>query len=51
VTNVGAGAVPNDVQSTWQDYVYLSLDQFLDVRSDPFLGVVQHTGALQPDGS
>ena len=50
VTNVGAGAVP-DLQSTWQDYIYLSLDQFLDVRSDPFLGSVQHVGALQPNGS
>src|SRR5664280_2678160 len=26
-------------------------DRFLDVRSDPFLGTVQHVGALQPNGS
>ncbi len=50
VTNVGAGPVP-PLQSLWTDIVYLSLDQFLDVRSDLYLGQVDHSGVLQPNGS
>ncbi|MGE4182659.1 MAG: putative Ig domain-containing protein, partial [Limisphaerales bacterium] len=50
VVNSGAGAVP-DRQHRWSDYVYLSRDQFLDVRSDAFLGQFRHEGVLVPDGT
>ncbi|MCA1480923.1 CARDB domain-containing protein, partial [Bradyrhizobium sp. NBAIM08] len=49
ITNNGVGAVP-DRQSLWQDYVYLSRDQFLDVRSDAFLGDFTRRGTLQAGG-
>ena len=45
VTNVSSGLVP-DRQNQWSDYVFLSRDQFLDVRSDHFLGQIRHDGAL-----
>ncbi|MBL9127419.1 MAG: hypothetical protein JNL97_07225, partial [Verrucomicrobiales bacterium] len=48
VRNAGAGAVP-DRQAKWTDMVYLSRDQFLDVRSDTFLGNFDHEGVLAPD--
>ncbi|MHC1770058.1 MAG: CARDB domain-containing protein [Verrucomicrobiia bacterium] len=44
VTNrLGAGDVP-DRQSRWTDYVFLSRDQMLDVRSDHYLGELQRDG-------
>ncbi|MCY2955084.1 MAG: hypothetical protein NTU53_24415 [Planctomycetota bacterium] len=45
VTNLGQGLVP-DRQNQWTDYIYLSRDKYLDVRSDPYVGSVTHTGAL-----
>jgi subtilase family serine protease len=48
VRNSGAGAVP-DRQARWTDSLYLSRDQFLDVRSDSFLGSFDHTGVLLPN--
>jgi len=36
-------------QTTWNDLVYLSVDQYLDLNSDIYLGSVSHTGALAGD--
>ncbi|MCC6234076.1 MAG: hypothetical protein IT580_15635, partial [Verrucomicrobiales bacterium] len=47
VKNNGAGVVP-DRQSKWTDSVYLSRDQFLDVRSDLLVGAFDHQGVLAP---
>ncbi|MCL4179872.1 MAG: tandem-95 repeat protein, partial [Verrucomicrobia bacterium] len=48
VVNVAdAGPVP-ERQGTWHDYVFLSRDPYLDVRSDHFLGELKHVGALEP---
>lgn len=45
VTNRGTGATPAR-QNTWEDRIYLSRDQNLDVRSDVYLGSIPHTGGL-----
>ena len=45
VTNVGSGATP-DEQTTWDDLIYLSRDQFLDIRADRYLGSSRHVGGL-----
>ncbi len=45
VQNLG-GDTPAS-QSNWDDLVYLSRDQFLDLRADRFLGTVRHQGGLQ----
>ncbi|MEM2990266.1 MAG: CARDB domain-containing protein, partial [Halobacteria archaeon] len=45
VENIGSGPVP-ERQSQWVDYVFLSRDRYLDVRSDLFLGEINHTGSL-----
>ncbi len=45
VRNSGPGNVP-DRQNAWTDQVYLSRDQFLDVRSDLFISEVRHTGVV-----
>ena len=37
-------------QTTWNDLVYLSVDQYLDLNSDIYLGTVKHTGSLAGDG-
>ena len=44
VTNAGSGATP-DRQGKWDDYVYLSRDQFLS-DADVYLGAEEHTGGL-----
>ncbi|MCI0535453.1 MAG: putative Ig domain-containing protein, partial [Verrucomicrobiales bacterium] len=50
VRNAGTGVVP-DRQNIWQDYLYLSRDQYLDARGDHFLSFVEHRGALALDGT
>jgi YD repeat-containing protein len=45
VQNNGAGATLAS-QTQWDDYVFLSRDQYLDVGSDHFLGAVHHIGGL-----
>ena len=47
VTNIGEGITP-DSQQKWQDVIYLSRDEFLDTRSDYYLGAVTHQGVLAP---
>jgi hypothetical protein len=47
--NRGAGDTP-DRQSAWDDYVYLSRDQFLS-DADTFFTTVHHTGGLAANGS
>ena len=37
-------------QTIWNDLVYLSVDQYLDMNSDIYLGTVKHKGALAGDG-
>ena len=49
VTNLSSGAVP-DRQNLWTDYIFLSRDKYLDVKSDHFLGQVSHDGALPGNG-
>ncbi|KPJ75957.1 MAG: hypothetical protein AMJ54_13385, partial [Deltaproteobacteria bacterium SG8_13] len=49
VTNLG-GTTPFQ-QSAWQDLIYLSRDEFLDLRADRFLTSVMHTDGLVADGS
>ncbi len=44
VTNEGGATVES--QSTWNDLIYISRDDFLDLSADRFLGSVQHTGGL-----
>ena len=44
VTDQG-GSTP-DLQSSWNDLVYLSADQFLDLSADRYVGSVRHTGGL-----
>src|SRR5206468_4128915 len=50
VTNVGAGATPAN-QPSWQDLIYLSRDEFLDLNADRFLDFVPHTGPLASGAS
>ena len=45
VTNQGAGDTPAN-QSAWEDVVYLSADPYLDLNTDRYLGVEDHTGGL-----
>ncbi|HDR14303.1 MAG TPA: hypothetical protein ENN79_02220, partial [Desulfobacteraceae bacterium] len=49
VSNLSSGAVP-DRQNAWSDYIFLSRDKFLDVKSDHFVGQVTHKGALAAAG-
>ncbi len=39
------------LQDRWDDLIYLSRDQFLDLRADRFLGSVRHTGGLVGNGT
>ncbi|WP_013334633.1 CARDB domain-containing protein [Gloeothece verrucosa] len=45
VTNTGVGDTPPR-QNSWQDLIYLSRDQFLDLQTDRYLGYTEHTGQL-----
>ncbi len=45
VTN-SSSAATSALQVRWDDLFYLSSDQFLDLKSDHFLGVRRHTGGL-----
>ncbi|NEQ97090.1 MAG: hypothetical protein F6K30_10255 [Cyanothece sp. SIO2G6] len=49
VSNEGLGATP-DRQNRWQDFIYLSRDEFLDVERDRFLGSVSHGSASHEKG-
>ena len=44
VTNLG-GATPFQ-QPTWEDLIYLSRDEFLDLRADRFLDRFRHADGL-----
>jgi len=44
VSNLG-GAIP-ETQQAWDDLIYLSRDEFLDLRADRYLGLVRHTDGL-----
>ena len=44
VTNFG-GSTP-DTQSRWDDLIYFSRDEYLDLRADRFLGVVERKNGL-----
>jgi hypothetical protein len=44
VQNLGGDTPPT--QPLWDDLVYLSRDQFLDLRADRYLGQIRHTGGL-----
>ncbi len=50
VTNSGPGGTPGK-QADWDDLVYLSRDQFLDLNADLFLGSAQHVGGLDAGSS
>ncbi len=45
VTNQGLGDT-SDTETTWQDQIYLSRDQFLDPNSDYFVSYVDREGGL-----
>ncbi len=45
VTNVSDGAT-SPLSPTWDDLFYLSRDEFLDLRSDRYLGFQSHIGQL-----
>jgi subtilase family serine protease len=45
VTNVSTGATA-PLQTRWEDLIYLSRDEMLDLRADRYLGLVQHDGQL-----
>ncbi|MDZ8264725.1 CARDB domain-containing protein [Nostoc sp. ChiQUE01b] len=45
VENKGTGDTPAR-QNRWNDLIYLSRDEFLDEKSDRYLGYVEHTGGL-----
>ncbi|MGB3654095.1 MAG: CARDB domain-containing protein, partial [Rivularia sp. (in: cyanobacteria)] len=48
VENKGVGATP-EIQDSWNDLIYLSRDEFLDLQSDRYLGyVTQDDITLQP---
>jgi subtilase family serine protease len=49
VGNAGGDTPPS--QQDWEDLIYLSRDQFLDLRADRFLGRVVHQGGLAAGGS
>ena len=49
VTNQG-GATPL-AQSAWNDLVYLSVEPYLDLTTDRYIGSYQHTGGLAAGGS
>ncbi|MGA8137346.1 MAG: CARDB domain-containing protein, partial [Pseudomonas gingeri] len=49
VLNAG-GATPDD-QSNWNDLIYLSLDRFLDINQDRYVGYLSHTGGLAAGAS
>ena len=49
VTNQGAAAAQS-LSGNWYDNVYLSRDQYLDVKTDVSLGTFQHQGALAANG-
>ncbi|TVS15269.1 MAG: tandem-95 repeat protein, partial [Planctomycetaceae bacterium] len=50
VANMGSGPTPGR-QNRWDDLIYLSRDQFLDLSSDRFLTFRTHQGVLQPGES
>jgi subtilase family serine protease len=45
VTNTGAGGTPPE-QHTWEDRIYLSADNVLDVNADRYIDTVRRTGGL-----
>ena len=45
VENRGTGPTP-EAQSTWDDLIYWSRDQFLDLQADRFIASRRHTGGL-----
>jgi subtilase family serine protease len=45
VENRGDGDTP-PLQNRWADHIYLSADEFLDPRSDIYLGQIERTGGL-----
>ncbi len=49
VTNLGGDTVPT--QPKWDDLIYLSRDEFLDLRADRYLGLNGHTGGLAAGSS
>ena len=49
VTNQG-GATPV-LQSGWNDLVYFSVEPYLDLSADRYIGSVRHTGGLSANGS
>ncbi|MBD2200392.1 MULTISPECIES: CARDB domain-containing protein [Calothrix] len=50
VKNNSTGNTPTK-QSSWRDLIYLSRDQFLDLRSDRYLDYVEHTSGLAAGAS
>ncbi|MBE9160631.1 putative Ig domain-containing protein [Nodosilinea sp. LEGE 06152] len=48
VTNFGATVTPN---FSWQDAFYLSADDQLNLNTDLYLGIRNHSGALEPGES
>ena len=49
VVNQGGDTTPGD--SSWNDQVYLSRDQYLDTRADRFIGEFKHSGGLSAGSS
>ncbi|WP_422665759.1 CARDB domain-containing protein (plasmid) [Anabaena sp. PCC 7938] len=50
VENKGVGNTPTR-QNRWNDLIYLSRDEFLDLQSDRYLGYVEHNGGLTANGN
>jgi len=50
VTNNSTGFTPPS-QGTWDDLVYLSRDEFLDLNADRFLTTLNHNKGLEPGAS
>ena len=50
VKNEGIGDTPPR-QNRWNDLIYLSRDEFLDLQSDRYLGYVEYTGSLSAGGN
>jgi YD repeat-containing protein len=45
VENRGGGDTP-PLQGSWEDHIYLSADEFLDIKADRYLGTLTHSGGL-----
>ena len=48
MTNLGGDTVPT--QPKWDDLIYLSRDEFLDLRADRYMGMNVHTDGLAAGG-